>query len=356
MNALWAAVDRLGEIWISNPRTAVFRAGLEPPAVDLNNPFATSSSSVQPLLITYTVLQSQPLLLGKRLVFTPEFQQQLASGHMQEWADVAKRYAFVLVEIVEFLRSRLPGYPNLPVPDLLPQSPRVENNGLWEARFPWEREMRQARLHLQSKPKLLALSLEPDDGGEAMFEALTDIARALRASRAWTRFVEACHQLSSKDEQDAKVVRRAYRESMKGIDTVAGQLVVRRQAMQHGELSRLKRDVTGALAEYYSAFDEVDGLIDATAAVISHRVAHGAIDDLSPLTASWGPCSELREVRFKAFDDDVFSRHPFTLVRVTTEISALSGIVLIHGTTANIDFKDGTNRLTVQGRLLTGSS
>ena len=78
------------------------------------------------------------MLLGKRLGRVPEFQDLYQRPEIKAWFDVAQRFAFVLVEVIEFLRSRLPGYPRLLVPDLLAGSSRVYIDGLSDQRFPIE--------------------------------------------------------------------------------------------------------------------------------------------------------------------------------------------------------------------------
>jgi hypothetical protein len=300
------------------------------------------------------MFRSQPLLLGKRLGRVPEFQQLHQRPDVKAWFDVAQRFAFVLVEVIEFLRSRLPGYPRLLVPDLLAGGSRVYNDGIWDQRFPWEFEVRQARLQFTSQPAMLAPALELPDRGAAAYAALAEVSVALRATETWQRFNRADAALESSDLEAAKALRYEYRQAVDNVrvDDIAGDTVLRDGMFRRGELARVKSQATGRLRGYFDAFDATDQLIDAVAALISHRVAIGSIDELRPTEADWGAPADVRRVRFKA-DDDEF-RHSYELVKIQSEVQSLAGIVLLHD--LNLHWNRDGVVLTAVGGLLTGSA
>ena len=76
-------------------------------------------------------------------------------------------------------------------PDLLAGASRVHADGFWDQRFPWEQEVRMAKLHFASEPKVLAQALELPHGGREAYAALAALARALHESETWRRFVAA---------------------------------------------------------------------------------------------------------------------------------------------------------------------
>ena len=354
MTSIWTAADAFSDLWIASPHTKVFRRGLEPTPHDPTNPLLRQS--VHDILVVYTAIKSQPMLLGKRLTRVPEFEQLHSKPEVAEWFDTAQRFAFSLVELIEFLRSRLPGYPTLLVPDLLPSAPRVYRDGFWDARFPWEQEVRTARLQFANEPAIVAQALELPNGGREAYEALTEIVRALRETETWTRFAAAHEHLTSEAREEAKAALREYRDLTKQarIDAIAGSTGMRSGNMRRSELERLKGRAQGALREYYDAFDEIDELIDAVAAFISHRVAEGEFDERTPVEADWGPPRDLRTVRVKALDNK-FLRHGYELIKLVSPIRNLSGVVVLRNTNLTIG-KTGQWTMTVDGWLLVGSS
>jgi hypothetical protein len=349
MTSVWPAADAFSNLWLESPHTELFRSGLKPTKHHQHQPF--QANSVHAIVGMYSLLECQPLLLGKRLSRVPEFEQLRTDPEVARWFEVAQRFAFSLVEIVEFLRSRLPGYPGLLVPDLLPAASRVYADGFWDMRFPWEQEVRTARLHFESQPSLLARALALPDAGREAYAALTALGRALHETATWKRFAAAHGQLTSADRDAAKANRRQYRElaNEERVEAIAGGTGLRCANMRRAELEQVKRRAEGTLRDYYDAFDAVDALIDAVAAFISHRVANGTFDALVPFEADWGPPEDLRAIRLKA-PDHAF-RRPYEMAKMTCAVRELSGIVLLQN--LNIRFMEGI--LTADGRLLVGS-
>lgn len=299
------------------------------------------------------MLQTQPLLLGVRLDHVPEF-GPLHEGEagVREWFEVAIPFAAGFMEVIEFLRSRLPGYPRLMVPDLTPEAPRVYADGFWDMSYPWMAAARRVRLQLLNEPGFIRSGLDLPDDGAQLQRAVKDLLEMLQASAAWRRFVVAHEALQETDWTEAREVRKAYRGAVaeERLDSIAGENGMRAQNMRRAELARVKESAGENLREYYEAFDEVDELINALAALLSYRIAVGDIDELPLGVADWGPESELRQLRFQARNDNM--RHPFEMVRLQSAVPALSGLVLLHGLTLYLD----DERIVADGRLLTGSA
>ena len=233
MTGIWLAADAFSDLWIESPHTASFRRALEPTPHDPQQS-PLQAGSVHELLVTYSMLRSQPLLLGKRLGRVPDFQQLYAQPDVASWFEVAQRFAFSLVDVVEFLRSRLPRYPMLLAPDLLAGASRVHADGFWDQRFPWEQEVRMAKLHFASEPKVLAQALELPHGGREAYAALAALARALHESETWRRFVAAHESLSPEDRDLAKTNLREYRKLVAEdrLDAIAGDTGMRSANMR----------------------------------------------------------------------------------------------------------------------------
>lgn len=350
MTALWALVDALAAQLAESKHVARFRDGIKPvPCSRPEDGFAVNS--VHDLLAHYSMLQSQPLLLGMRVPHLPEF-RPLYSGStgVRGWLDSAQRVAFAFADIVEFLRSRLPGYPMLLVPDLLPGATRVRHDGVWDMGFPWLAQVRRAGLQLKNRPDMpRALELQE---GAGLNETLGDLLRALGQTTAWERFAAADLALDADARAAAKELRRRYREAVmdERVDAIAGDTGMRGAVMRRAELAAIKDTATGTLGEYYDAFDAVDELLECVTALITHRLARGDLQTVQVISADFGPPTEARTVWLRARDDAF--RTPYELVRISSAVPALAGAVVLHGLTIHMD----DDLLVADGRLLTGSS
>ena len=350
---LWQDVEAFSGVWIRGPLTEDFRQGIARRPTDPNRP-PLSAQNVGELLAFYSNLSSQLLLLGKRAPHVPLFAPLYAEPSVRKWFEVAQRFAFAFVESIEFLRSRLPGYPRLLVPDLIPGATRVRRDGFWDVRFPWELEVRRAGLQFQNQPALLGPALQFSDGGREAYAALAEVSRALRETSAWGRFEEAHESLDRHAKDEAAALRREYAQAVAEprADAIAGDTGMRDATFRRGELERVKAKAGLLLRRYYDAFAHVDELIDSVAAFITHRVAKGAFDELQPFEAEWSIPAELRPMRLRAHDTQLM-RSPYELVKVIVDIRTLSGVAVLGGVRSSCD--ETGIVLTADGRLLTGS-
>lgn len=351
MTGIWAATDEVARELAKSPHLGAFRQGLEPQPADPSQPF--DIGSVQHLLVYYSLLQTQPLLVGLRLPLLPEFAPlHDSSPEVRGWFDIAQRFAFAFVDVMEFLRSRLPGYPMLSVPELSPGAPRVYRDGFWDGRFPWMADVRRGGLQLQARPAIPPRALGLPDGGTGLYDSLTHVLAALRESATWQRFVAADAGLGEEDRVTAKRLRKEYRAAVTEdrIDAIAGSNGMRGAFMRRAELEAVKAEADGALREYFEAFDGVDELLDGVAAFISHRIVRGDISEVWVISADWGPARDMRVTRLRARDSSW--RGPYELIRVSSAIAALAGVVVLYSVSLFLD----EDLLLADGRLLSHSS
>ncbi len=366
MTSIWTATDALAADIARSPHLNTFREGMKArttgprhkPRVRLVVRSAAEDEgprhgSVQELLVTYEMLQAQPLLVGMRLPHIPEFAPlHDGSQDVRRWLDVAERFAFAFVDIIEFLRSRLPGYPGLLVPELVVGAPRVRDDGFWDMRFPWMTEVRRVGLQLKAKPDMPPQALELSDGGQRLYASLGDLVAALTASATWQRFDVAHAQLSPADRDAAMDLRKEYRQAIKDecVHRIAGETAMRGQVMRRAEMETVKAKADGAVHEYFEAFDAVDELLDGVAAFITQRIARSDIPNIRVIAADWGPARDMRFMRIKAEDGEF--RIPQELVLTSSAVPALSGIMLLR----NINIFLDEDLLLAEGRLLSGSA
>jgi hypothetical protein len=134
------------------------------------------------------------------------------------------------------------------------------------------------------------------------------------------------------------------------LDAIGGRTGLRRQQALRGELAATRARAEGALAAYIRAWDAVDEVLEAIAALISDRVARGDVPELPLFAADWGSPRALRYVRLDAASGEFFK--PMRLVRIPSSFDALAGLVVLHSLTVLMD----EGALVTDGRLLTGSS
>jgi hypothetical protein len=353
MTNVWTAADAVAAAWATSPDLERFRDGLSPCPRTRGGP-PLQSQSIGELLVRYEPLSRQPLLAANRLTQLPELDDLLdRSQDAARWFQVGQAFAFAAMELVEHLRSRLPGYPMILVPDLTTPAPRVYDDGWWDSQFPWAHEVRQAGLQLEPAPidfLTRALRLRSDHAAE-LEHALGELTAALRTSASWQRFVAANALLGDEERAEARARRRDYRAAVaeERLDELAGHNGMRRQSMRRTELLRVKAGTQGLLAEFYAAFDGVDALIDAVAAWLSHRIAVGPIKPVNVVRAAWGPPQDLRRVQVEAQDAPRVG--PLDLIWIDEPIADLGGAILL--LSMRHDFAGG---LSATGALLVGSS
>lgn len=350
MKEVWTATDELAFAFGASPLTGGFRAGLAPTPSDARQGIAPGS--IADLLAAYGMLRAQPLLLGIRLIHLPEFGELHAQREdMRDWLSIAERFAHALLTTIEFLRSRLPGYPQLLVPDTQPTAPRVRNDGFWDMRFPWTLDARRAAPQLRGAPSLGA-ALQLRDGSTRSEAALQDLLEVLQQSSPWRRFEVAASAIDAEDREAAKDLKREYRAATTDdrLDAVAGETGMRRTQMLWSELGKVKAGAGERLADYFVAFDELDEALQAVTALISHRVAKGDLPSLDPIDIDWGPPAALRHVRFRGQSNEFF--HSLELAKIDVEAEALAGVVLLRNLTLLLD----QGIVTAGGLLLSGSA
>jgi hypothetical protein len=354
MTNVWLAADAVANEMAKSPHLAPFLDGLDPQSGDED--VLAFGESVHALLVRYSVLRSQPMLAGIRVPHLPEFGPvHDGSEDVRRWLDEAQRMAYAFLDVVEFVRSRLPGYPGLLVPDLSPGAPRVHQDGFFDMRFPWIAEQRRAGLQLETRPPVALLALELPGTGGGLVEALGVLLGALRETTTWREFEAAHAQLGDAERDTAKALRAEYREAIKEgcLEGIAGPNAMRRQTMRRAELEKVRMRAEGALCVYFEAFRAVDELLDALAAFLTHRVVRGAINEVEIVTADWGPTRDLRYVRLEALDAGFRVQHE--MVRIRPEVGSLGGVVMLRNITIQFGAQFHGALLTVDGWLLSGS-
>ncbi len=129
----------------------------------------------------YSPVRQHPLLMALQLGQAGATDALVGSSEDEHWLQDAAELAALFSTAVEFLRSRIPGYPSLRVPHVRAGSPHVYGDPFFVAGFPWEAGMLRMGLQLQSAPEL-AEALESDRPIGALLQAAV---ADLEASATW---------------------------------------------------------------------------------------------------------------------------------------------------------------------------
>lgn len=344
---LWGAARALAGALKDKPKLRSFRRAfdLAPEGDDLR-------LRLSEVTATYSALRTYPMLIGVRLSQLPATQGLLESERDATWLRDAVEVGTAFQIVVEFIRSRLPGYPILRLPHLRDGSPHVFDDPLLVRGFPWDPELRRLGLQLRDPPDMTKLG-----GDDDCRRQLEDLVAALGLRLAWTRFTSARQALSDGDRRTLSELskRFAARVEDDAVTEAAGDLLIARFQYRVAELETIVNSAEGAVAEYLSAFEAVDELITVVAALIDTLLTSEALLEAEPYRMDVGQGEDLRPVELAIRGDDPF-HSPGAVLRVRGPHPMLSGVVYPTAITHHWDRLDEPEdaRMIVSGKLATG--
>lgn len=240
---------------------------------DPTGPMNPGERAFSELLAAVGMLRSRPLLAGIFAATLPPmpanvpyrgYEELLRIPEFHTHVDDAQMAGETLLVVIEHLRARLPGYPELAVPALLDQSPRVEMNGLFASGMPWLPALRSRQFTEPPAPMVREVAADAWHGD------LRALDEALEATAEWTAFARTTESLT--DEGRCELAQ-ACEDFERRADPAIVDEEVGLQLVARAEYTRaIIDDMTAGLhhaAEYAAAFDRVDTLISNAAAVLS---------------------------------------------------------------------------------------
>jgi hypothetical protein len=275
---VWRAADDLAD-QMKNSREAqalqrVFdREGREAPQ--------PHEQAVTYFLASMGMLRSRPLLFAlhapqlPRLPMPgPQFEELLRVDGFTEFMQSAARAGSTLLSLIEYVRSRLPGYPNFLAPDLRPQSAQVDMDGLLGVGMPWTAAARRRGLRDSGLP---AADLAQVDQAR-WAKSAEGLLRALCSSEQWKNFLVAADALTPDDSDQLEKACHQFDEATE-VDRIheqAGPLLMRQLALRKAALQAAHESTTGAARDYLEAFKALNRLINQVATLISEQTAYAA--------------------------------------------------------------------------------
>lgn len=275
---VWRATSTLAEAWGASAVVRDF-------ARELPRNSAQASSGLpgylQELTAAGASVTSRPLRAWSEVEM---FRSQLPSSGpppdeqaLARWMSLAQRVESAFRATVGWIRSRLPGYPNLHVPHLVDGTPLTTPEFTW--RLAWPRaELRMGLQSLPAPPRAAeALGL-----GASQARHVNNCARTLAASLAATpefgRLASARSELDAEARQHLGATNALLRRELAAaaVDGFEPQLAIRRDQYRQERLETAVSSLQGPAHEYARAFEAAARIVELAAGdVFGQLVAYG---------------------------------------------------------------------------------
>ena len=230
----------------------------------------------------YGTLQIQPLILGQSLKRLGSVGDILAVEDGPAFLAAAEGVSRSASLIVEWVRSRMPGYPRMLVPHVDSAGPVSERMVLPGSRFPWTHELRGLGLHGTSDPIDLLKGFGADTPPELRDHVLR-LAFELGRCERWREFAYKRANLSEPAVMSLRSVRQEFwdRTSDDRLREETGDTVMRRSQYVHQVLAELARILPEEARALWDAFLSVDELLEDVWIVVGHLALRGAPNAIS---------------------------------------------------------------------------
>ncbi len=282
---LWSAVRIQAAAWAVTPVFVEFARQLPRNASQRSEGIPGLLQRVQ---AGVSVVGESPLRLATNLQLAltvmPEEQRELQK-HLQ-WFDTAQRVEGAHRLTIAWLRSRLPGYPNLPAPQLTLGTPLTTNEFTY--RLIWAPGERGQGLQFREPPPEIALAIYDDEQQKgSVVTSSRAVAAALLRTSEWVRLARANDALDSEARQVLHKTRKRLRERLSPdrIDAFEPKLALGRDRYRDIAVAEELELLSGPAAEYVEAFDAADRLLETAASDVFGQLASYPLSSL--------PCGDL---------------------------------------------------------------
>jgi hypothetical protein len=278
--ALWQAVAEQASVWADLPVLRRCASQLPRNAGQRSHGLP---GLLQHISAAGGMVGSRPLRLGTNVrrmlsVLRPGA-PSVPPDVLKAWLADASRVEGSHRVTVAWLRSRLPGYPRLPAPQLARGSPLTTDEFTY--RLTWTREELAAGFQFQNPPAEPLKLLDATDQDTARAdEAARHLAVALAGTAQWQRLHAADSALSATDRLELVAARKAVAEASKRavVDAHEPDVAVRRDAYRRQVVHDAVGSLAGTAREYADAFDAAEKLIQlACSDVFGQLVVYGPV-------------------------------------------------------------------------------
>lgn len=269
---LWRAVSDLAQGWAATPVVRRFAADLPRNADQRRHGIpgrlqeleaGGAGISSRPLRMTSTVRNTKAW--PQAPAFTPDPQK------WKEWLAAAEAVEIAHGIMTAWLRSRMPGYPTIPAPQLVPGAP-LTVDGFGQPR-PWTLDERRRGLQFQDLPPEITRLLNATAPEARRIAAATRIlGTAMQSTGEWQRMQTATDTLTGEARAELGQARRTVSERLS--EAEVGKVgPVGRLEYCEAVLAEVLAALSGPAAEYVQAFEAANRALETAASDVFGQLA-----------------------------------------------------------------------------------
>ncbi|WP_327207217.1 hypothetical protein OG336_00050 [[Kitasatospora] papulosa] len=198
-------------------------------------------------------------------------------GAWRAWLQSAARIEAAHRTTIAWLRSRMPGYPQLPAPQLAPGTALTTTE--YTFRLAWQPGERAAGLQMRGLPPSATRQLQAaPDQARSLEESARTLAGALQASQEWQRLAAARQTLDEANRNTLRQTRARLKQRLSDavIDAHEPSKALERHNYRSTVLTEEIEQLNGPAREFTDAFDAADRLVELAASdVLGQLTIHG---------------------------------------------------------------------------------
>jgi hypothetical protein len=191
----------------------------------------------------------------------------------QAWLDTAAAVEIAHGIMTAWLRSRMPGYPSLPAPQLARGAPLTGRE--WGQPYPWTRDELRHGLQFQDPPPEITRRLQAAPTEERrIIDATRVLGAALHDSAEWQRLGAAGDVLTRSALDELRQAGNTVSERLSNAEVQRhGERANERSDYREAVLEEVLAGLSGNAAEYAQAFGDANHLLETAASNIFGQLA-----------------------------------------------------------------------------------
>ncbi len=275
---VWPAVQTLAATWSSSPLVKIFLA--RHPAH--NDSADVVTEALRNLQGGVTVLTETPLWTSTWEQVAQQLPSIQVTGEVRDYLRTIAPLGHAVESTVAWVRSRLPLYPAIPVPQFSPRGYRRSPE--YSRRLPWSQPILQANLQAEPAPPSVAIMLGLDS--HEVLSAAKNVVAMFTDSAEWQRYADLAAALTEQD-------RRVLDDARHRVGVLLNPRLVneyeparneRRNQYRRQRVAEVIAELNGRPKELADAFDAIDDLIDrALVNVHGQLVVRGDVPLIQPI-------------------------------------------------------------------------
>lgn len=262
---VWKALAELADLWHRAP--VVQQVAKELPSV--TPPVDGIPRYVQTLYAGASFVLEQPLAVSDRVRWAERLpgppEDNPDPEALQVWLEAGDRLRIAHLETVNWVRSRLPGYPMVGAPQLARGTSVTTEE--WGYRMPWLPNAFAEGHQQRDAPRPIGQLLGDPAGNLALVHATVNLATALANTDEWQTFCNTRAALTPADREVLKQARAELTALFKpeAIDAYEPRYAMPREQYRRHHTSTVVESLEGLAGKFARAFAAVDRLIDEAA-------------------------------------------------------------------------------------------